>query len=414
MQIPGKFGSPSGGAADPVADPQDERKPSLRLGRGRSGRAADRGIELDEAVERSVELRLRPRPRLLDELLGPERLQAERPDERPWARSPGEMIGDLDELADAAVELGHDDEVRRRVEEPFEQLERAIDPALRDRVEERPRRARHDFRDEGTDVVDRDDGAGTIERQLVELADRELALAPPIDVALAHEPADAKRDLARGTRRERHVALLRAALDPRRELTFLGRLQLANRTAGRRNRLRDRVEGRGSAGAIACLEEHERVARRHVGDECDERVAILFRPREWRGIDDEDERPATEHRRRPDPLGDATDRRRLSRDPPSFESRCLGLERGERGHGLLLDAVRVVPVEVPEARRGGHRLAPERDIASSSAAWVHARRLTSPGATCAARHTSRSSRAARAITSRRSSAGQPPPPGASG
>ena len=97
--------------------------------------------------------------------------------------------------------------------------------ALGDRVEERPRRVRHDLGDQRPDVVLGDRVERPVERELLELAHGERALALAVDVALADEPADAPRELLRRARPERDLALVGAGLDPGRQLALARRLE---------------------------------------------------------------------------------------------------------------------------------------------------------------------------------------------
>ena len=106
---------------------------------------------------------------------------------------------------------------------------------MRDRIDERPHRARHGLGDERLDVIDRHRLAhGVPERELLQLHHRDPALLLALDVALAHEAADARRELARDARAEPDLALAGARLDPRRELALARRLELADLAAGAR------------------------------------------------------------------------------------------------------------------------------------------------------------------------------------
>ena len=151
----------------------------------------DRRVEVEQAVERALELVGCPAGGLLRELLGPERVELEHPRQLADRRPGRDEIGHLEQLAQPPMELDEDDRLGRRVENPLEQVGRIADPAQGDRVEQRPgrrrdrppRRALRRRR-----AVDR--GVEPVEGELVELLDGQLALAPAVDVALADEPAD--------------------------------------------------------------------------------------------------------------------------------------------------------------------------------------------------------------------------------
>ena len=149
------------------------------------GRTLDHRIELQHALERRLELGHRPGARLLRELLGPERVAADRLHDVRRPRPLRDEICRDEQLPEPPVEHDGDDRLRRRLEQPVERGRRDGDPPLGDGVEERPGGVGHDLRDERPDVLLPDRVAGPVERELLELRDRERALALPVHVALA-------------------------------------------------------------------------------------------------------------------------------------------------------------------------------------------------------------------------------------
>jgi hypothetical protein len=218
------------------------------------------------------------------------------------------------------MELGEEHGRRGAVEDPRQELGSGLDPPVGDGVEEGPRRGGHGLGDERPDVVAADRSAGAVERQLVELADREHPHPASIDVGLVHEAADARRKLLGGPRLEAQPSLSSPCLDPGGELAFLGRRQLLRLAAGRGHgspqvleALRSLAAGR----AVDRVEEDEAVAGSDPGD--DGREGVLAGPvaDQRTGLDDRDERSASEQRRGRDELHELLGSRAGARDPPA-------------------------------------------------------------------------------------------------
>ncbi len=89
-----------------VGDPQREAQSALRIPCLTAGRSLDRRVELQQILERRLELGNRPAPRLSRELLDPERVESERPRQGFLSGAGREQVADLQKLADPAVKYG--------------------------------------------------------------------------------------------------------------------------------------------------------------------------------------------------------------------------------------------------------------------------------------------------------------------
>ena len=154
-------------------------------------------------------------------------------------------------------------------------------PAGRDRVEERPRRTGDRLGDELADVLGGHLSAGTVERELSELRDGELALRRRSMSPSRTKPPTRSASSCAAPRPSTNRAFSRALLDPGRHLALLRGPKLAYFAARRDDRVTKCVEGRrAAAGSVDRLEERESVARRHLSEHGDERVPVGLRPYE--------------------------------------------------------------------------------------------------------------------------------------
>jgi hypothetical protein len=174
-----------------------------------------------------------------------------------------------------------------------------------DRVEERPRGGRDRLRHERPDIIDQDHLAGPVERELRQLPDRQHAHPAAVDVPFDDEAADTTCQLLRRARLERDPGLPGARLHPARELSALGRLQVAGLSAGRHDggaKLRQARRALAPLRAVDQLDECEAVARRDLAEKAADGSLGILRSEERTRTDQRDERPAAEHRFRADQL----------------------------------------------------------------------------------------------------------------
>src|SRR5439155_22602723 len=184
---------------DVLVDPERERQAATLFARSRSIGALDHHVELEQAVESCDQLVHRPRVRLPDEFLEDVWVELHRRREVARALAGRDPVGDLEQLTDARVELGEDDGLGRGLEQSLELLGGLAESSLPEGVEEGERRTRDGLRHELAIVVHADLVAvGIEEGELLQLADDDLALPSPVDVALsylsAHSPGQLDGD----------------------------------------------------------------------------------------------------------------------------------------------------------------------------------------------------------------------------
>ena len=165
------------------------------------------------------------------------------PHEAPGSLARRQLVGDLDQRPNAPMQLREQDRLRRVRHEAGEQLVCFGGATLADGVQECPRRAWNRLGNERSNIVLGYRLATPIQRELVELADRDHALAPPVDVALGDHGTDPGGELASRPGFEANRTLSGSILDPSRHRPTLRSLELACFAAGASDELAQGVQG---------------------------------------------------------------------------------------------------------------------------------------------------------------------------
>src|ERR1700730_15666681 len=196
-----------------LGEPQAEPEPDL--GRRRDGALGALGqrVELQQVPERTLQLVGGPGTSLVRQLVRDIRVEAHRPDEGRRALAFANPVYYFEQLPNPPMDLGQQERGRRLVEQPIEEPRRPAHMALAEGVQEGPCRTRDGFGNERPDVVNADLFVGPVEAQLVALARSDLALSPPVDVALGHERAHPGRKLLGRTATKADTALAGTLLD---------------------------------------------------------------------------------------------------------------------------------------------------------------------------------------------------------